>query len=88
MLDLAGIANALLRTPEELTGHPQLRARDRLRTVRTPGGDMEAFLPPVETAGLEPLMGPVPALGEHTEAVRAEFDATNREVTVPAGGTT
>jgi crotonobetainyl-CoA:carnitine CoA-transferase CaiB-like acyl-CoA transferase len=87
MLDLAGIANARLRTPEELTRHPQLRARDRLRTVRTPGGDMEAFLPPVETAGQEPLMGPVPALGEHTEAVRAEFGAMIREVTGPAGGT-
>jgi crotonobetainyl-CoA:carnitine CoA-transferase CaiB-like acyl-CoA transferase len=87
MLDLAGIANALLRTPEELTSHPQLRARDRLRTVRTPGGDMEAFLPPVERAGLEPLMGPVPALGEHTEAVRAEFGTTAGQVTVDAGVT-
>jgi hypothetical protein len=24
-------------------------------------------------AGQEPAMGPVPALGEHTESVRAEF---------------
>ena len=27
-LDEAGIANARLRTPAELTAHPQLRARD------------------------------------------------------------
>jgi itaconate CoA-transferase len=72
-LDAAGIANARLRTPGELTGHPQLRARDRWRTVRTPGGDIEALLPPVQLAGQTPVMGPVPALGEHTEAIRAEF---------------
>jgi itaconate CoA-transferase len=73
LLDQAGIASARLRTPEEFTRHPQLRARRRLRTVRTPGGDIDALLPPVETAGHEPVMGPVPALGEHTDAVRAEF---------------
>jgi itaconate CoA-transferase len=72
-LDAAGIANARLRTPDELTQHPQLRARDRWRTVRTPGGDIEALLPPVQLTGRTPVMGPVPALGEHTEAIRAEF---------------
>ena len=73
-LDAAGIANARLRTPDELTRHPQLRARDRWRTVRTPGGDIEALLPPVQLAGQPPVLGPVPALGQHTEAIRAEFD--------------
>jgi crotonobetainyl-CoA:carnitine CoA-transferase CaiB-like acyl-CoA transferase len=76
LLDQAGIANARLRTPAELTRHPQLHARGRLQAVRTPGGDMDAFLPPVETDGQEPVMGPVPALGEHTEAVAAEFGIT------------
>jgi itaconate CoA-transferase len=72
-LDAAGIANARLRTPGELTRHPQLRARGRWRTVGTPGGDIEALLPPAQIAGQAPVMGPVPALGEHTEAIRAEF---------------
>ena len=72
-LDAAGIANARLRAPEELTRHPQLRARERWRTVSTPGGDIEALLPPVQLAGQTPVMGPVPALGEHTEAILAEF---------------
>jgi crotonobetainyl-CoA:carnitine CoA-transferase CaiB-like acyl-CoA transferase len=72
-LDEAGIASARLRTPEELTRHPQLRARGRWRPVATPGGDIDALLPPVEVAGQTPVMRPVPALGEHTEAVRAEF---------------
>ena len=72
-LEAAGIASARLRTPEEFTRHPQLRARDRWRTVGTPGGEIDALLPPVEVTGQEPVMGPVPALGEHTAAIRAEF---------------
>jgi itaconate CoA-transferase len=72
-LEAAGIASARLRTPEEFTRHPQLRARDRWRTVGTPGGEIDALLPPVEVEGQEPVMGPVPALGEHTAALRAEF---------------
>jgi itaconate CoA-transferase len=76
LLEHAGIANARLRTPEEFTRHPQLAARRRWRQVRTPGGDIEGLLPPVDAAGLRPPMGPVPALGEHTEAIRAEFTVT------------
>jgi itaconate CoA-transferase len=91
LLDEAGIANARLRAPEELTRHPQLLARRRIRTVRTPGGDMDALLPPVEAAGHEPQMGPVPSLGEHTEAVRAEFRvpsaAEDTETSGRTGGT-
>jgi crotonobetainyl-CoA:carnitine CoA-transferase CaiB-like acyl-CoA transferase len=75
-LEAAGIASARLRTPEELTRHPQLLARDRWHPVRTPGGDSDALLPPVQTAGQEPVMGAVPALGEHTAAIRAEFAAS------------
>ncbi|HYZ54644.1 MAG TPA: CaiB/BaiF CoA-transferase family protein [Streptosporangiaceae bacterium] len=84
LLERAGIASARLRTPEEFTRHPQLRARDRWRRVRAPGGDIDALLPPVEVAGQEPVMGPVPALGEHTEAVRAEFGAASRK-DLPSG---
>jgi crotonobetainyl-CoA:carnitine CoA-transferase CaiB-like acyl-CoA transferase len=72
-LGAAGIACARLRSPGGFTRHPQLRARRRWRTVRTPGGDIDALLPPVEVAGQKPVIGPVLALGEHTEAVRAEF---------------
>jgi len=72
-LEAAGIASARLRAPADLADHPQLRARDRWRAVGTPGGEIEALLPPVEMAGTEPVMGPVPALGEHTAAIRAEF---------------
>ncbi len=74
-LEAAGIANARLRSPEELIVHPQLTARDRWRQVRTPGGQVDALLPPVQVSGQHMVMGPVPSLGEHTEAIRAEFGA-------------
>ncbi len=73
LLDEAAIANARLRTPQEFAGHPQLAARDRWREVETPGGPVQALLPPVTVPGREQAMGPVPALGQHNEAIRAEL---------------
>jgi crotonobetainyl-CoA:carnitine CoA-transferase CaiB-like acyl-CoA transferase len=73
VLDAAGIANARLRTPAEFAEHPQLTARDRWREVDTPAGPVRALLPPVSVHGQEAAMGPVPALGQHTHSVLAEF---------------
>ncbi len=75
-LDAAGIACARLRTPAEFAAHPQLAARERWREVRTPAGPVRALLPPVTVPGREAAMGAVPALGEHTESVLAEFGAS------------
>ena len=72
-LDAAGIASARLRTPAEFAAHPQLAARDRWRKADTPGGPVRALLPPVTVPGRPAAMGAVPALGQHTEAVLAEF---------------
>ena len=72
-LDEVGIANARLRTMAEFAEHPQLRARDRWRDVDSPAGPLRSLLPPVTVPGREPAMGPIPAAGQHTEAVRAEF---------------
>jgi itaconate CoA-transferase len=74
-LDTAGIASARLRTPAGLAAHPQLAARDRWREVGTPAGPVRARLPPVTVPGREAAMGAVPALGQHTESVLAEFGA-------------
>jgi itaconate CoA-transferase len=70
-LDAAGIASARLRTPAEFAAHPQLAAR--WREVATPGGPVRALLPPVTVPGREAAMGAVPALGQHTDSVLAEF---------------
>jgi itaconate CoA-transferase len=70
LLDRAGIATAVVRTPAGFAAHPQLAARDRWRQVDTPGGPVRALLPPGRAGG---ELGAVPALGEHTAAIRAEF---------------
>jgi hypothetical protein len=41
--------------------------------VDTPGGPVRALLPPVSMPGREAAMGAVPALGQHTAAIRAEL---------------
>ena len=86
LLDEAGIANAQLRTPQEFAEHPQLAARDRWREVETPGGVVPALLPPVTVPGREPLMGPVPALGQHNDSIRAELGLGSRGSQAPGAG--
>ena len=68
-LDSARIAFGQQRTVAEFADHPQLQQRDRWRTVSTPGGDVQALLPPATFRGREASMGAVPALGQHTEEV-------------------
>lgn len=68
-LDEINIASARLNDVADLLHHPQLAARDRWRTVRTPVGEVRGLLPPFTFAGLELPMGPVPGLGEHTDEV-------------------
>ncbi|OPF81104.1 CoA transferase [Streptomyces antioxidans] len=73
LLDGAGIANARLRDLGEFAAHPQFDARDRWGEFGSPVGLLRGLLPPVEVAGRRAPMRPVPELGQHTEAVRAEF---------------
>ncbi|MFF7369749.1 CaiB/BaiF CoA transferase family protein [Streptomyces tricolor] len=72
-LDAIGIASARINEVGDLLDHPQLAARHRWRPVRTPGGTVRGLLPPFTVAGVELPMGPVPALGEHTEPVLREL---------------
>ncbi|MGU3650188.1 CaiB/BaiF CoA transferase family protein [Mycolicibacterium sp. A43C] len=71
--DAAGIGNSRYNKPSEVIAHPHLQARDRWRRVSTPNGDIDALLPPPVISGHELGMGPVPGLGQHTEAVLAEI---------------
>ncbi|HEU0025750.1 MAG TPA: CaiB/BaiF CoA-transferase family protein [Ktedonobacterales bacterium] len=68
-LDQAQIANARMNTMREFWEHPQLAARERWRTVASPAGPLQALRPPVTQRGMEPRMDPIPAVGEHTEAI-------------------
>lgn len=72
-LEQAGIANALLRDMHAFAEHPQLEARDRWVEHDTPVGPIRALIPPATAVGASPVMGPVPALGEHTEQILAEL---------------
>jgi crotonobetainyl-CoA:carnitine CoA-transferase CaiB-like acyl-CoA transferase len=67
------IAHARRRELPDVLAHPQLTARDRFAEVATPAGPVRATLPPITVPGRAPRMGPVPAVGEHTDAVLAEF---------------
>ena len=57
----------------EYLQHPQLAARDCWREVESPAGPIRALLPPVRMEDVEPVMGAVPALGQHTQAVLEEL---------------
>ncbi|HEY0403703.1 MAG TPA: CaiB/BaiF CoA-transferase family protein [Blastococcus sp.] len=73
LLDAAGVANASINQVEDFLNHPVLEGRDRWRPVQVPGGQIEALRPPADLAGVEPVMGPVPALGEHTASILREL---------------
>ena len=72
-LDEMGIASARLRTMAEFTDHPQLAARDRWREFDSPVGPLRALMPAATVAGREPPMGPLPEVGEHTQAILREL---------------
>jgi len=72
-LEAAGIANARLRDLAGLVGHEQLAARNRWREVESPVGLIKALVPPATLDGDEPVMGPIPAPGQHTEQILAEL---------------
>ena len=77
-LERAQIAHARVNTMAEVWAHPQLQARQRWREVDSPVGRLPALLPPGSWQQ-EPRMDPVPALGQHTEAILAELGVTAAE---------
>ena len=60
-----------LNNVTDLVVHPQLTERGRIRPVELPDGQTTGFLPPFNIEGLEPRMGAVPKLGQHTREVLA-----------------
>jgi itaconate CoA-transferase len=72
-LEMAGIANGRLNQPIDVWNHVQLEARDRWRDIGTPNGPARAMLPPFTFADQEAVMGDVPAVGQHTDAVLTEI---------------
>jgi crotonobetainyl-CoA:carnitine CoA-transferase CaiB-like acyl-CoA transferase len=95
-LEEAGIANARLRTVRQFLDHLQLKTRGCWREVESPAGPLWALPPPATPAGVEPIMAPIPGVGEHTgenlgglereerpeslDEVRKSIDAVDREI--------
>jgi itaconate CoA-transferase len=72
-LDAAQIANARMNDVIEFLDHPQLTARHRWREVDSPAGPIRALVPPFGIEGVEPRLGKIPAVGEHTDAILREL---------------
>lgn len=73
-LQAAGIANGMVSTMDDLAQHPQ----NRYVETDTPSGPVRLFAPGALMDGEAPEFGAVPALGEHTDAVRAEFHSAKK----------
>ena len=72
-LDRAEIAHARINSVADFLEHPQLAARDSWRQVGSPAGPIPALIPPVRMQDLDPLMGAIPSLGQHSEAILREL---------------
>jgi len=79
-LDAASIANARMNTVGELAAHPQLVERGRWRTIGSPVGPIRALVPPVHMEDVDPVMSPIPAVGEHTDAVLRELGVDDKTI--------
>lgn len=78
--DAAGIGNAVFNRVSDVVHHPQLTERDRWLDVGSAVGAVRAPRPPSIVAGWSTPTDPVPALGEHTDAVLAELGLTEAEI--------
>ena len=79
-LDEAQIANAAVNQVADLWSHPQLHARGRFRTIGSSAGPLQALLPPATSNDYEARMDPVPALGEHSEAILRELGRSDADI--------
>ena len=79
-LDQAQIANARLNDMAGLWQHEQLKARQRWADVQTPAGMISAPLPPGVNDSYQYRMDPIPAVGEHTEAILQEIGLNESQI--------
>lgn len=75
-LEAARIAYGRVSTMEDLAQHPQ----NRFVEVGSPTGPVRMLAPGALADGAVPDLGDVPALGQHTDALRAEFMDQTEEV--------
>lgn len=79
-LEKAQIANAHLNDMAGLWKHEQLKARNRWTEVDTPNGSISALLPPGLNDSYDYRMDPIPAVGQHTDAILKELGMSESEI--------
>jgi len=79
-LDTAQIANARMNDMAGLWAHPQLQARERWRQVGSPAGDIPALLPAGRQSAFDYRMDPIPAVGEHTDAILRSLGRSDADI--------
>jgi itaconate CoA-transferase len=72
-LDHAQIANARMNDMSDVWAHPQLNERNRWVNIDSPAGSIPALLPPGIGTASDVRLDPVPALGQHTDALLGEL---------------
>jgi itaconate CoA-transferase len=80
-LEEAQIANAHVNTVADMWQHPQLKARGRIAQVDSAAGPLAALLPPGVHSGFDYRMDPIPAVGQHTEAILRELGRDEQAIT-------
>jgi itaconate CoA-transferase len=80
VLTRAGIACARINTVRQLVDHPQLVERGRWSETGSPVGTIPTLLPPVISSAWSPVLGPVPALSEHTDSLLRELGRDERDI--------
>ena len=83
-LEAAQIANARMNDMHAVWEHEQLKARRRWTEVGTPAGPLPALLPP-GMPDADARMDPVPALGQHTDAILRELGYTPGHIAAMRG---
>jgi itaconate CoA-transferase len=79
-LDKARIANARMNTMHEFLDHPQLAARNRWQDIDSPVGKLSALIPPADIEGVDPVMGAIPDVGQHTDQIMNEIGFDNATI--------
>jgi len=74
LLEQARIAYGRVSTLEDVARHPQ----NRYVEIATPSGPVRCLAPGAVFDNAMPAFGPVPALGEHSDRIRAEFAPQKR----------
>ena len=79
-LESAQLATARVNTAADLWSHPQLAARGQWAQVQTPAGPLTALRPPGRSNRYEARMDPIPAVGQHSEALLRELGYDSEQI--------